>query len=267
LSSQHLLGHKALEGKPDLSLHTLIHFLDRFVYRNPKAGTSALRGTSVMQPLAGSDRGDLLVSARPTTRLQTPVNDESFWKKQAGDVAAEDAFFHEYFSRIGKEKKPSRKDNGEARKEHGSESDEEGEEEIWKALVRSKGDVEPDEDSDVDLDMDDMESDEEGEGEEGKSGELDEADEADDIDDDEDVLDGEDLGLDDSDDPWADSDWDLLSDADVAGGEVVEAEEGTTGSNKDERKKKRRKLKQLPTFASAEDYAAMLDDDDGEDLG
>ena len=32
-------------------------------------------------------------------------------------------------------------------------------------------------------------------------------------------------------------------------------------------KERRRRMKQLPTFASASDYAKMLDDDEGEDLG
>lgn len=216
-----------------------------------------------MQPLAGSERGDLLVTARPTTRLQAPVNDESFWKKQAGDVAAEDAFFHEYFYRMGKAKGPSRRDKGNARRTQDSETDEEEESEIWKALVRSKGDVDPDEDGDGDLDMDDMESDEDVDDEEAIEGDLD----ADDGVDEEDMPDADDLGLEDSDDPWAESDEDLLSDIEAASGDIIDAGEATAGSSKESQKKKRRKLKQLPTFASAEDYAAMIDDDHGEDMG
>ena len=36
VSADHILDHKALPGQPDLTLHTLIHFLDRFVYKNAK---------------------------------------------------------------------------------------------------------------------------------------------------------------------------------------------------------------------------------------
>ena len=33
------------------------------------------------------------------------------------------------------------------------------------------------------------------------------------------------------------------------------------------KKERRKRMKGLPTFASASDYAKMLDDDEGEDLG
>jgi ribosome biogenesis protein MAK21 len=260
VSAMHLLRHEPMEGKPDLTLHTLIHFLDRFVYRNPKSAGSALRGTSIMQPLAGSERGDLLVSARPNSKLETPVNDESFWKKQAGDIAAEDVFFHEYFSRIGKDKK-TRKAKADTRKGQDSETDDEEESEIWKALVRSKGDVEPDEDSDVDLDVEDMKSDDDDIEDGAIGGELGEENDMD-----EDMPDDDEVDLEGSDDPWADSEDELQSDLDMEA-EMMDGEAEVAESSKEARKKKRRKLKQLPTFASAEDYAAMIDNDDGEDQG
>ncbi|KAI5304810.1 hypothetical protein KEM56_005882 [Ascosphaera pollenicola] len=85
VNASHIYEHTPMSGKADLSLHTLIHFLDRFVYRNPKQQTP-LRGASIMQPLAGGDGGNLLVSGA-TRRIEEPVNRESFWRKKGEEVA------------------------------------------------------------------------------------------------------------------------------------------------------------------------------------
>ena len=59
----------------------------------------------------------------------------------------------------------------------------------------------------------------------------------------------------------------MPSDQEDLPAEEIEAADGSVASPSEEsRNKKRRKLKHLPTFASAEEYAAMLDDDEGEDL-
>jgi ribosome biogenesis protein MAK21 len=295
VNAAHLLEHQPMSGKPDLTIHTLTHFLDRFVYRTPKATTSA-RGTSIMQPLAGGDAADRLVEAFKSTQKSLPLNTEAFWKKKADDVAAEDVFFHEYFSRVNKDKDKARskKSKGTTDPVDRDEEDAEGlsdnESEIWKALVDSRPELEADDDSDDDLDMDDLESafdededDEEGEDDGGVifNDESDEASEDEDMDQvsdfegvsppppaaskaskksakkDEEEEDEDDFDMDVSDDEaFIDSDEDLPSDMELGGVEVPD--------DKASERKKRRKLKHLPTFASAEDYAALLDaEDDG----
>jgi ribosome biogenesis protein MAK21 len=92
-----------MSGKPDLTIHTLSHFLDRFVYRTPKT-TPGMRGSSIMQPLAGGDTSGLLVTSARSGKPQEAVNSESFWQKKTEDIAAEDVFFHDYFNRLGKDK-------------------------------------------------------------------------------------------------------------------------------------------------------------------
>ncbi|KAI4086360.1 MAG: hypothetical protein L6R37_008421 [Teloschistes peruensis] len=63
LFAARLLTHDAMPPKTDLSSHTLIHFLDRFVYRNPKS-TTAARGASIMQPISSfTGRSDARLSA------------------------------------------------------------------------------------------------------------------------------------------------------------------------------------------------------------
>ncbi|CRG85049.1 Ribosome biogenesis protein MAK21 [Talaromyces islandicus] len=285
VSADHILRHEPLTGKPDLTIHTLTHFLDRFIYRNAKASVG-LRGSSIMQPLAGSDSHDLLVNASglsSRTRSE-PLNSEAFWRKQAEEVAAEDVFFHEYFNRLGKDKhaKKSKKSD-----RAGGDDDAEGsdnESEIWQALVDSRPELEGDDDDD-DLDMDDLESaydnDEEDDGgvifndasddedEMEDAAEDDEAEAAaefktakagtsDDEEEDEDAFD-----MDASDEEaFRDSDEDVPSDFELGGVEVPSspADKDAKGS-----RQKKRKLRHLPTFASADDYAALLaDEDDGQ---
>ncbi|KAL8767024.1 MAG: hypothetical protein Q9194_006112, partial [Teloschistes cf. exilis] len=163
LFAARLLTHDAMPPKPDLSSHTLIHFLDRFVYRNPKS-TTAARGASIMQPIssfAGRSDGVLLApTASLREKAKQPVNSEAFWKQAADDVGADEAFFHRYFSKVGKGREKAReKKEKRKKKEEGSEDgEEEEEEEIWKALVESRPEIEGDDDggSDDDLDMDDL---------------------------------------------------------------------------------------------------------------
>lgn len=302
VNAGHLLEHEPMSDKPDLTLHTLTHFLDRFVYRNPKANVAA-RGASIMQPLAGGDARDRLVEAGKTAQQSLPLNTEAFWKKKADEVAAQDVFFHEYFNRVNKDKDKVRTKKGKgtqdpvARAEEDAEGLSDDESEIWKALVDSRPELEADEDSDDDLDMDDLESqfdEEEGDGDAGadvifnhESDEPsdDEMAEASDLDDaalppppttskqaakmaakdkdkEEDEHDeAEDEGNFDMDvsdaEAFIDSDEDLPSDMELGGVDTAMAPADASSE-----RKKRRKLKHLPTFASAEDYAALLADED-----
>lgn len=291
LNAANLLEHNPMSGKPDLTLHTLTHFLDRFVYRTPKA-SAVSRGASIMQPLAGGEAVDRLVEAGKKAQNQLPLNTEAFWKKKADDVAAEDVFFHEYFTRVNKDKEKLRAKKG---KDVDAGDEEEGlsdnEDEIWKALVDSRPELEADEDSDDDLDMSDLESalddDEEEEEEESDGGVIfnDESDVPSDEDEEmaefsepeeaapaktkkpakkpskEAEEDSDDFDMDVSDDEaFIDSDEDLPSDIELGGVELEEPVDAPAPAESD--RKKRRKLKQLPTFASAEDYAALLADED-----
>ncbi|KAE8149786.1 CBF/Mak21 family-domain-containing protein [Aspergillus avenaceus] len=290
VNAANLLEHKPMSGKPDMTLHTLTHFLDRFVYKTPKS-SAGVRGASIMQPLAGSDAKDRLVIAGKHAQ-ELPLNSEAFWRKKSDDVAAEDVFFHEYFSRIGKDKDKSAK-KGKDPVEQGEEDGElsEAESEVWKALVDSRPELEGD-NSDDDLDLDDLESaydqeeDDEAEQSEGEgvifNDESDKSDEdmedMEDYDEEDEEVEkpvtktkaqkpakkdefdeDDDFDMDVSDDEaFVDSDEDLPSDVELDGGVDLPKDDGQAD------RKKRRKLKHLPTFASADDYAALLaGEDDG----
>ncbi|KAL8766349.1 MAG: hypothetical protein Q9209_006876 [Squamulea sp. 1 TL-2023] len=258
-----LLTHRPLPPKPELASHTLIHFLDRFVYRNPKTTASA-RGASIMQPLSSFTTDKTLLSSVSSlrTRNNQPVNSESFWKLEKDQVGADEAFFHKYFSAIGKGREKA-KAKKEKRKKKGHEDDEgsegEDEEEIWKALVESRPEIEGDA-SDDDLEMEDFED-------------LDEkmmmsaSEEDEQSDDDGDGVNLDDDGIPDfaegdDDESLLGSEDDVPTDLQAAFEKEVQATEPKGKDKNREKKEKRMKLKHLPTFASVDDYEEMLRGDE-----
>lgn len=259
LFATRLLRHEAMPPKPDLSLHTLIHFLDRFVYRNAKSNSVAPRGISIMQPLDGGDSIGVLLSTRGSSRGLAPVNAEAFWKKRIETVAADEVFFHKYFNQVGKAKAARKGKHGDKDSPEENVRPDGNEDEIWRALVDSRPELEGSDEGDSDLEIEDFGEDElDTMGESDYSSEHQGTDERDgDAD--------EDVGLDlrSDDDELIGSDEDLPSDL----GAIFEKEvqtnqkEGLVG-NDILRPQKRKKLRHLPTFASVDDYAEMLADED-----
>lgn len=286
LYARHLAGLEKVDPKnkvtqPDLSLHSLVHFLDKFVYKNPKQNQSEAHGSSIMQPLSGSLSTGLIIGA-DGNKKSAPVNIRNWGNVNIEDVDVGERFFYNYF------KKKTQK----TKKEKSSEGDEEIDEEdqVWKALVNSKPDIE-DEGSDLSMeDFSDFEDDEDENEEEGVDG-IDEEDLVDSendgkpVDDDEDD-DDDDLGLDDEEGILGSDEEIEISAAESADEEELEAlfekeleKAGTKRSmsesdSEDEeeeeekavkpkkKKSKKQKLKDLPVFASADDYAQYLGSSD-----
>ncbi|KAJ8125651.1 hypothetical protein O1611_g7986 [Lasiodiplodia mahajangana] len=240
-----LSGEKANQ-KPELANHTLIAFLDKFVYKNAKAADQA-KGASIMQPIATSGQSLILLSSKPSIKDADSVNSASFWNKKSEDIAVEDAFFHEYFTQMGKPGQAEREQKRKAKKDGaGEEEDEEAnEDEIWDALVNSRPEIQ--EDSDDGADFDDMMSLDDSEKEFRKAMEED-----DDEDEDEDAFNLDDSEMEFSDEEMEEEEGDDDNDEEPAAGDKKDEKPES------ERKKKRKALKALPLFASAEDYAEML---------
>ncbi|KAF2105850.1 CBF/Mak21 family-domain-containing protein [Lophiotrema nucula] len=292
--SVHVLATKLLEGseikeKPDPTVYTLMNFLDKFAFRNPKTKKEASHGTSIMQPMSGTSKAaDYLISQRGSDKTHDPVNSEQFWRKKMGDVREDEAFFHTYFEKAGKAKQVKKKEK-KKRKDEEEESEESGEEEIWKALVNSRPEIEGDEEEDSgfsDIDMDGMMSDDDTDGglgmDEGVELNLGSDDEdMDDLDtvhapaktkskskqakveEDDDDMDDEGFDIDDDEEAFVDSDDEIPVDFDMNDDTDLEEPPPTSSkASKDDKKgNKKRKLKHLPTFASAEDYAKLIGDD------
>ncbi|WVF68528.1 hypothetical protein IAT40_003296 [Kwoniella sp. CBS 6097] len=141
LQANQLLLSQPLTGSSDISLNTLVSFLDRFVYRNPKK-TLQPKGASIMQPAAVSDKSGMIVNNRGAKaggdgQAGLTVNSEAFWRKKIEDVPVEVMFFHKYFA-----EKLKRNENKKKGKKSGADSDE-------------------DVDEDDEVDMDDVPSDDE----------------------------------------------------------------------------------------------------------
>jgi ribosome biogenesis protein MAK21 len=244
VSAEYVIRHAKLPGKPDLEIHTLIHFLDRFVYRNAKIGVSKLRGSSIMQPLAGGDNAGLLVTS--SSQDQLPVNSEQFWARKSEVVAAQDVFFHQYFNNLSKPKQVNKTTKNRKSADEDMSGDEESE--IWQAMMDSAPDLKGAEDSDEGLEMSDLESSFEATSDDDGEAAVDEAEPSDT-------------------ESFADLETSLAEDGGVSTSNTDEKQ--VVGSKQDNSRRKtgRKELKRLPTFASVSDYAKMIDDEEGEDLG
>jgi ribosome biogenesis protein MAK21 len=261
-----IVNQELIKEKPDPTIYTLMNFLDKFSFRNAKTKTQAVHGSSIMQPMSGTSKAaSYLITARDGDRTHDPLNSEQFWRRKIDDVRVDEAFFHTYFEKAGRAKQADKKAKKKDRRNDDSE-DESGEDEIWQALVKSRPDVEGDGGDDDDLsdfDMDDLSDDDAGDMDGGVELNLG----SDDEDmgaggqpaEDEDEDDFENFDLDDE-DGFVDSDADVPVDLDINDDTAV----GDDKKDKDGRKAKKRKLKSLPTFASAEDYAKLIGDDDSE---
>lgn len=262
-----LLNQEPIKEKPDPTIYTLMNFLDKFSFRNAKTKPQGTHGSSIMQPMSGTAKAaDYLITARDGDKTHDPLNSEKFWRKKLDDVRVDEAFFHTYFEKAGKTKQADKKDKKKARKRD-EDSDGSEEEEIWKALVSSRPDIEgsdDDEEGFSDIDMDDMMSDDDANGvtamDEGVELNLGSEEEDAKQDEDEDGIGDFDL---DDEDAFVDSDEEIPADIDMDDGTDVDEAPASKSKDKKEDKKarKKRKLKHLPTFASAEDYAKMIGDD------
>jgi ribosome biogenesis protein MAK21 len=260
LFATRLVSDEKMPPKPDMASHALSNFLDRFVYRNAKAAAGGTRGSSIMQPLSGGESRGILLSSKATSYTQNPVNTEAFWHKKAEDVAVDEVFFHKYFNQIGKAKHALGNKNARSKVTGGSDDeDDENEDEIWQALVDSRPEVESDDDSDLEmLDLDDSEAESSV-----SSFEVDG--------DNEGALepDGPENGGSDAyedgalfDEGGSGSEIDQLFANELHTGHAEEPEE----QGEETSRQRRKKLKSLPTFASTEDYAEMLENDEDEDM-
>ena len=88
LHARQLLSSQPLTASADLSQNTLSHFLDRFVYKNPKQiktrDSAGGKGASAMQPSASAIDGVKLIKGE--VGVESMVNEAAFLKKHVQDV-------------------------------------------------------------------------------------------------------------------------------------------------------------------------------------
>lgn len=99
LHAKQILAGERVTTTADLTLNTLSHFLDLFVFRNPKKGArdaskAKQKGVSIMQPAAAAasaqgaamNGGGVVRIKGGGVGMEEYVNSEAFWKKKAGQV-------------------------------------------------------------------------------------------------------------------------------------------------------------------------------------
>jgi ribosome biogenesis protein MAK21 len=237
-------------SKPDLEHHTLMKFLDKISFKAPKTCQHS-RGISIMQPYlaSGSSVRDSWLGPRSSVKYSA-INTPAFWDRKLADVAAEDVFFHRYFSQIPKQHTTS----GKSRPLAPEQLSDDEEDEIWKALVSAQDDtdVELSQDTDADGFEDDasifsdtssfgsMRS-----GDEGKAvGNT-----TDDLLVSQPIEHGDLFGV--NNPSWDRADTPRHTNRD-----------DSPNNSRQSKQDRRRSLKGLPTFASADEYEALLVDED-----
>lgn len=296
LQANQLLMGQTLTGSADISLNTLISFLDKFVYRNPKK-TLQPKGASIMQPAAVNDTtGNVIRNRGPRTAPESNVNTEAFWRKKVEDVPVDQLFFHKFFSTKLARKEAAKK---ETKKRKGDEEDftmsdaelpsdaeevadedepagsDAEEDEIWKVMQASMPDAGDDmgisDDSSDEGEDVDYSSDEDDAAQGAEVGEDDDEEEDDEDDEDEDESDGDDFpDLDEDEDDLIPLD--EMPNIELGGSDSEEEEEeedptaGAKRKRREERKERRKKRREMPAFASAEDYAALIDGEPDENI-
>ncbi|KAK9456253.1 CBF/Mak21 family-domain-containing protein [Dipodascopsis uninucleata] len=314
------MEHSDPGSRPDLALYTLTHFLDRFVYKTPKSKSKSKEGgnSSIMQPFAQSSAyaaKDILLLSTKSSRKDVPAVNSINWaaidaiQLKATSAAAkaanvEEAFFTRYFLTKGTRSR-TEKDIGTNINADMKDQDKENEideEEVWDAMVRSRGDIENADISDGDYEEDgalaealagddsDEEADLSNEGiddfEDESASSSAEDDTSDDQDDEklEELVaednggDLEDVEIDDDDkddefeselaELFAKENEELNSDEDEfdepVRGEKQSGKRKDQDGQKSDQGKRRKKFKDLPMFASVDDYKNVLSASDEE---
>lgn len=89
LHARQLFAARPITATADLSLNTVSHFLDRFVYKNPKKPKS--KGASAMQPAAtGVDGTGVKLMKGEVAHGGIPVNEEKWWKRRVEDIPVDE---------------------------------------------------------------------------------------------------------------------------------------------------------------------------------
>ncbi|KAG6819264.1 hypothetical protein H0H93_013579 [Arthromyces matolae] len=317
LHAKQLLTAQPLTASADLTQNTLSHFLDRFVYKNPKKikeDGGKTKGASAMQPAASGLDGTGVKLLKGEVEDAALMNETQFLKKKAEEVPVDQVrsylnrhwkygvdeedrqlFYHKYFSQKNERAKAKAAKVGKRKGQEDEadddiegaqddldgdvessrdeaiieESDSEGEEEdeIWKAMQKSMPKAAGDDDDLMeDTDDDNLPSDFDVDDDDDEDEPVSEDDDEEDAFSFAEGSDNEDLVSLNGDVPdglieWDGSDEDATPEApDEEWGGIEGESNGKKRKRKDSAREQRKKLRSLPTFATYDDYAKMIED-------
>ncbi|KAJ2806088.1 RNA-binding ribosome biosynthesis protein mak21 [Coemansia guatemalensis] len=306
----------------NLHNHSLAHFLDRFVYRKPKAANASadadeqlaasanralsLRGQSLMQPIISKDgpemeigpgrsriaAGNYLIASKRTSGVAggLDLTSDAVADMSKSDIMPDEQFFHQFFqtkrARMGKKAKKAKKDEETELADDNTgfagalqgDDDEMDEDEIWKAMSSSVPNDVAGDDIDVDEDDDDLlaalredesdinsaggsDDDELSVGSDGN--EVEDGDSSEDEQDSDSDDDSGDDGFANFDDELSDAQSNVEADEDEQSDTSDVAGSKRKGSKDNKPVSKRKKSEKMPLFGSFDDYAHLIDNDDG----
>ncbi|CAB4492463.1 CBF-domain-containing protein [Rhizophagus irregularis] len=163
LYATQIVNEQPISGQPELHLHTTTHFLDKFVFRNPKKHDKIKGSNPLLQPTKTSEPGKVVIKkGTGISKDELNVNSKEFWSMELKDVPVDQIFFHKYFTQkhTGKDIQKVKKKKQDTEDdfpfvELGEVSDDENE--IWKAMKSElpfdlDSDLENEEDDDDDID-------------------------------------------------------------------------------------------------------------------
>ncbi|XP_043076110.1 CCAAT/enhancer-binding protein zeta [Puntigrus tetrazona] len=234
-----LQGEFILYTGDPLQDFTLIRFLDRFVFRNPKQ-TKGKQNTdaTVMQP---KYRGKF-------NKIQSlPVNCEEYLAKEEGQIPVDEVFFYRYFKKRDAEKQWKRTN----RNEDTESVEDVDDDEFERMLDAYEGDDFFSEFKNDDLDFAGNVM---PKSKKGRDKDAEDSDDDDD-DDDGDDLDDEELSLGSMEDDFKDE----LEDEGGEFMDIEELEDHDSGAQP-AKKKKKGKMEEQSVFASAEEFACLLEE-------
>ncbi|KAG0151113.1 hypothetical protein CROQUDRAFT_130298 [Cronartium quercuum f. sp. fusiforme G11] len=290
LNVRELLEGKRVSSIVDtIEIHSLNQFLDRFIYKKLSKKKTIIKGPAIMQPNLHDRIGFInKINHHQKSKFDNneveELNSKSFVDKDLDEIEVDKIFFHKYFSqkfelKKMKEEKQKKKNNnqklklnldndefgdfgGKGGSDDGSIETDIEEDEIWKAMKNSMGDLDGDVVGSED-DDDGFEDDEEFEG-------LVEDDKQDDEDDD-----GvsSTMIVEDMDDLMAFDESEEEEEPRTSGKKRNRTDEDenlltrkSSESEKDRKKKKKKWGSGAAVFASADDYAELLErEGDGEE--
>lgn len=280
-AASELLAGRFELASTELEQHSLPNFLDRMAYREHRK-SDTIKGPSAMQANTSSSRRERIVVKKGPTSKESQTIVAKDLKAGGGNVDPDRAFFHTYFALLASEEDKMRRKKSKRKRDAGSDAEDQDddmsiadighegeidmedgsdggdvaeeagsgseldEDEVWRAMQR-------DVPGGLGSDIDDFEGDDDSIPDLGELDYSDEDNAGGDNDLDAEGAGEEDESDDDAQALFEDEDDLLPSDADSDG--------SSTGKAKDDDKpaaKRRRKAKNVPMFASADDYAHLL---------
>lgn len=214
---------------------TLMRFLDRFVFRNPKQAKGKQNTDAiVMQPKCRRTFGNV---------QPLPVNSEEYLAKEESQIPVDEVFFYRYFKKRDEEKRWKKT----KRNEDNESVEDVDDDEFERMLDTYEGDSFFTDFKDDDLDFASSVM--------AKSKKAKDQEEDSDDDDDDDDLDDEEVSL--------GSMEDFEDECEDEAGEFMDVEDDAEAGDQHGEKKKKRKLKDQTVFASAEEFGCLLDENAG----